>query len=171
MRIVGGRVMADLRTGWEIWLQYAFDIGAITLSEQAQLQRRVGKALVEELAAMQVCHHQASDPALRFLSLFQLALAGGQAHVADRLGRVPDSPRALGLAQNPPQVGLSGTRIGWAKENDLFLDPAVSYQMAQRMAGAERVSIGAQTPAIGCGSMVCWLASTLAVRWCSCGER
>jgi hypothetical protein len=38
-----------------------------------------------------------------------------------------------------------GTCIGWLKEGDLFLEPAGSYQVAQRTAGAERLSIGAQT--------------------------
>ncbi|MGD0132396.1 MAG: hypothetical protein ABSE57_10135 [Bryobacteraceae bacterium] len=39
--------------------------------------------------------------------------------------------------------------IGWVKESDLFLEPAASYQVAQRIAGAERLPIGARTYAIG----------------------
>src|SRR5438270_650441 len=38
-----------------------------------------------------------------------------------------------------------GTRIGWVAGNDLFLDPIVSYQVAQEMAGAERIPVSEQT--------------------------
>jgi len=136
--------MAELRIGWEIWLQFAFDIGAITSAEQAQLERRAGKALAE-VAAVQVSHHQASDPALRFLRLLQVALADGHAHVADRLGGVPDFPERCGWRRTGSGWVASGIRIGWVKQSDLFLEPAASYQIAQQVAGVERLPIGAQT--------------------------
>jgi hypothetical protein len=136
--------LAELQTGWEIGLQFASDIGAISSREQAQLERR-GRTALAELAVLQAPHHQVSDPALRFLSLLQVALADGHAHVADRLGRTPDSPKYWGWRQAGQVWAPQGTCIGWLKEGDLFLEPAGSYQVAQRTAGAERLSIGAQT--------------------------
>lgn len=45
----------------------------------------------------------------------------------------------------PPGPGRSwvpqGARIGWVVGNDVLLDPAVSHQLAQQTAGAERLSI------------------------------
>jgi hypothetical protein len=39
----------------------------------------------------------------------------------------------------------NGTRIGWIKQNDLFLEPTISYQVAQQLAGAHQLPITAQT--------------------------
>ncbi len=44
------------------------------------------------------------------------------------------------LAMKPPR----GTRIGWVAGSDLFLDPTVSYQVAQELAGSERLPVGEQ---------------------------
>src|SRR5580704_12196851 len=74
--------MAELQSGWEIWLQFALEVGAIRPAEKAQLESRSWRAL-NQLAVVQGLHQQASDPALRFVSLLQVALATGQAHIAD----------------------------------------------------------------------------------------
>jgi hypothetical protein len=136
--------MAELKGGWEIWLQFALDIGAVNSAEQAQLERRADKAF-DEVAAAQLSYHQASDPALRFLRLLQVARAHGHAYVADRQGGVPDCPERWGWRRTRAGWVAGGTRIGWVKENDLFLEPAASYEVAQQIAGAERLPVGAQT--------------------------
>jgi hypothetical protein len=38
-----------------------------------------------------------------------------------------------------------GARIGWVGGSDLFLEPAISYEVAQQTAGAERLPISGQT--------------------------
>jgi len=58
--------LAELQSGWKIWLRFAIEIGAITSAEAKQLQQRFSKAL-QQVAANQARYHQASDPALRFL--------------------------------------------------------------------------------------------------------
>jgi hypothetical protein len=75
------------------------------------------------------------------------ALACGHAHVADRRGAMPESPITWGWRREPTgQVWLpQGSRIGWLKRNDLFLDPATSYQIAQGIAGPERLSVSQHT--------------------------
>ena len=74
-----------------------------------------------------------------------MALADGHAHVTDRSGRMPAFRERWGWRRNGRGWVASGTRIGWVKEGDLFLDPAASYQVAQHVAGAERLPVGAQT--------------------------
>ena len=68
--------LAELRTGWEIFLEFALEAGAIGKVEQHELERRNETALAE-LAALQAPFHQASDPALRFVALLRAALATG----------------------------------------------------------------------------------------------
>jgi hypothetical protein len=138
--------LAELQSGWEIWLQFALEAGAISKAEQAELEHR-GESALAELAALQVQYHQASDPALRFVGLLRAALAAGRAHVADRQGQVPDSPEQWGWRRKPTGRGWVslGTRIGWAAASDLFLEPAASYRVAQQMAGSEPLPVSAQT--------------------------
>jgi hypothetical protein len=82
--------LAELQSGWEIWLQFAFEAGAIGSEEQVELAHRMSRAL-DELAAQQARNQVANGPALRFVALLKAALAGGRAHVADRLGGAPEA--------------------------------------------------------------------------------
>jgi hypothetical protein len=90
--------LAELQSGWEIWLQFALEVGAISSTERDQLQRRSEKAL-DELAVLQVSYNRGSDPALRFLTLLpngtgkRKRSSGGPAWPS--LGVL----RALGMAQ------------------------------------------------------------------------
>jgi hypothetical protein len=138
--------LAELQSGVELWLQFALEAGAIGRAEQAELERRSERAL-GELAALQIPYHQASDPALRFVFLLRAALAGGRVHMADRLGKVPESATLWGWRRKPTGRGWvpQGTRIGWVMGSDVFLDPAVSYQVVQQMAGVERFPVSEQT--------------------------
>jgi hypothetical protein len=82
--------LAELQSGWEIFLEFALEVGAIGEAERQELEQRSERAL-GELAALQAKYHEASDPALHFVSLLQAALACGRAHVADRAGRATGS--------------------------------------------------------------------------------
>jgi len=138
--------LAQLQCGFEMWLQFALEVGAIEATERAKLEQRNAQALIE-LAALQTKYHQASDPALRFISLLGAVLACGFGHVADRSGKAPESPEQWGWRQKPNGRGwvAQGVRVGWVSSNDLFLDPAMSYRVIQEMAGAERLAVSEQT--------------------------
>ena len=138
--------LAQLQCGWEIWLQFAREAGALGPTEQVELAQRSGRAL-EQLATLQAHYHQASDPALQFVALLRAALTGGRAHVADRQGRTPESPEIWGWRRKPAGRGWipQGTRVGWVARSDLFLEPAASYQVAQQAAGLERLPVSEQT--------------------------
>jgi len=138
--------LAELRSGWEIFLEFAFEVGAIGRAEQQELEERSERAL-GELAVLQAKYQAASDPASRFVVLLRAALAGGRAHVADRQGRPPESPGIWGWRLKPAGRGWvpQGTRVGWVARSDLFLEPAASYHVAQQAAGVERLAVSEQT--------------------------
>jgi hypothetical protein len=130
--------LTELQSGWEIWLEFALEAGAIGTEEQAELADRCSRALAE-LAALQAPYQVASDPALRFVALLQAALAGGSAHVADRLGKVPETASRWGW-RSKAKAGRwtpCGVCIGWIAGSDLYLDSTSSYQVAQQAAGLD----------------------------------
>ncbi len=137
--------LAELQGAWELFLEFALEVGAIGLAEKDKLEGRRQRAMAQ-LCALQATYQDTSDPALRFVALLQAALACGRAHVADRRGGAPDDAAVWGwkrkLAGRPwvPQ----GTRIGWAVGTDVFLEPEASYQVARELAGTDRL-VGEQT--------------------------
>ena len=137
--------LSELQAGLEIWLQFASEIGAITDSQRTQLQRRSESAL-DELSLLQTPYHLNSDPALRFLSLLHTALRRDGAHLADRVGQAPEFPERWGWRKSATQVWHpQGVRIGWLAGGEMFLDPVASFEVAQQMAGSERLPVSAQT--------------------------
>jgi hypothetical protein len=137
--------LASLQSGFEIWLRFAVEVCAITDVERDQLQQRSTEAF-NRLAGLQFAYHRGSDPALRFLLLLQRALATGGAHIAGRNGQAPDLWERWGWRKLKGRVlEPQGSRIGWVAGSDLFLEPAVSYEVVQRSAGAERLQITEQT--------------------------
>ena len=138
--------LAELQAGGEIWLQFAIEVGAIDSSQAQHLEQRSRRAL-EQLGLLQVKYQKASDPALRFVALLRAALLCGRAHVADRQGKVPEEPALCGWqCQRSGRKWLpQGIRIGWVAGRDLFLEPAASYQVAQQLAGGERLELSQQT--------------------------
>ena len=138
--------VAELQSGLEIFLEFAQGTGAIGTAEKEELGRRGGRAL-GEMAGRQAKYQGARDPAVRFMDLLQAALAGGQAHVADRQGKVP-AEAAAAWGWQPGRSGRGwvsqGARIGWLAGSDLYLDPQVGYQVAQDLAGVERMCVSEQ---------------------------
>jgi hypothetical protein len=55
--------IAELQAGWEIWLQFALEVGAIGKAEKRELEHRSRIAL-SELAARQSHYQQDRDPAV-----------------------------------------------------------------------------------------------------------
>jgi hypothetical protein len=138
--------VAELQMGWEIFLEFARTVGVLDEAEKPELEQRMG-TVVEELAARQAPYQQASDPALRFVALLRAALVSGCAHVADRRGEAPAEAMVWGWQRVHTSCKWRprGTRIGWVAGSDLFLEQAVSYQVAQQVGGAERLPAGEQT--------------------------
>jgi hypothetical protein len=138
--------LAELQSGFEMWLKFALETGAIAMGERMELEQRCERAF-QELADRQIRYYQASDPALRFVGLLKNAIACGQGHVADRKGKAPGSAETWGWRRKHKGEGWDpqGTRIGWVTGVDLFLEPTVSYRIAQSVAGIERLTLSQQT--------------------------
>ena len=138
--------LAELQSGWELFLEFALAIGAIDQTQEKELERRGSRAL-EELGVLQAKYQDASDPAMRFIALLQAALLCGRAHVADRQGKTPAEPARCGwqCQRNGRRWAPQGPRIGWLVGSDLLLEPAVSYQVAQQLAGASGLAVSEQT--------------------------
>ena len=60
--------LAELQSGFELWLEFALETGAIGTEERMELEQR-GEQALQELATLQARYHQTSDPVLR-LSAF-----------------------------------------------------------------------------------------------------
>jgi len=129
-----------------MFLQFAVQVGAIGIAKKQELEERSGRALIT-LATGQAKYQKASDPALRFIALLQAALTCGRAHVADRLGRAPIQAEVWGWQRigKGRRWAPQGTRIGWVAGADLFLDPTAGYEVAQELAGGERIPVSEQT--------------------------
>jgi hypothetical protein len=137
---------AALHASFEIFLEFAVEVGAIANAEREELAQR-GVHALNELITRQTNYQHASDPASRFTNLLRTALASGCAHVADRGGRAPQEPAAWGWRRRQPGRAWvpQGVRIGWISGSDIFLEPAASYDVAQRVAGSERLTVTEQT--------------------------
>jgi len=136
--------LAELQSGWEIFLQFAQAVRAISEDETKQLERG-GVGALSELATMQA-RYQGGDPADRFVSLLRVALATGRGHIADRRGQAPALAGNWGWRRRAKRQGWhpQGRRIGWVSGGDVFLESRTSYEVAQEMAGTERLPLGEQ---------------------------
>ncbi len=146
--------MPERRRGLDHWLQYAQDSGALTKEEADAMWRR-GLDALDAAAQAQMQHQDASEPTQRFLELLIAAIASGQAHIASAEGIAPLDSEAWGWRTIEVGVGgvqrsdyrPQGVRIGWTDDDDLYLEPEASYQVAQRLArdGGEPIAVGSKT--------------------------
>ena len=136
--------LAELDAAFEQFAEFAAEARAITPTEKAELCSRCWQALTLA-ATVQAKYQFASDVALRFLALLRAAIATGQSHVADRCGGTPADAEAWGWQPNGDGWQAAGVRIGWLDSEDLLLDPAASYTVAQQVAGTRRIPLGEQS--------------------------
>jgi hypothetical protein len=121
--------LAELQAGWEMFLEFALESSAIGPTEKEHLALR-GEDAFSRLAVLQVPHHHEDDPARHFLTSLRAAILAGEAHVADRRGKCPESPAIWGW-RNEHVVRPRGPRIGWLVGSDLYLDPCTSYEVVR----------------------------------------
>ena len=91
---------------------------------------------------LQIKYQAGGDPGALFLTLLRAAMATGQAHVADRYGRAPESAEQWGWRQENGRKKPMGILIGWLVADDLFLDGMGprSYQLAEQSSGCDLLS-------------------------------
>lgn len=145
-------LVGQLGAAFQMFLEFASQVGAIDADETDALWRRVSVAL-HEAATAQAAHLESADPIERFQSLLVSALSSGEAHVASAEGREPAKPelpetwgwraRETGsVAFRDEQWQPQGKRIGWLHgDYGLLLDPGASYKVAQSMAAGDALGI------------------------------
>ncbi len=125
-------IVANLQAGFELYLDFALEAGAVDGVERDRLASRCWDAL-REAAAAQAKHQAATEPAARFLALLQSVLTSGRAHFEARNGGQPDrSPGCCGWRlDNSGKWMPLGECIGWVTEDDVYLEPTAAFRAAQ----------------------------------------
>jgi uncharacterized protein DUF927 len=130
--------VASLMMGWDYFLRFACEVGAIDEDKRSKLHKDVWETL-GRVALKQAAHQAAAEPATRFLDLLRDLLASGHVHlkVIDPNGVItgPDNPR--------------GDCVGYEVEDgtEIYLIPEASFGAVQefgRQTG-DPVTVSAQT--------------------------
>jgi len=81
-------ICAQLTATYSIFIAYLLETAVVDDTQAAQLQARIGSALMQ--AADAQAHYGASaEPTVAFIRLLGSALGAGRAHLADRSGDAP----------------------------------------------------------------------------------
>jgi Domain of unknown function (DUF927) len=133
-------IVANLAVGFQYFLTFAQEIGAVDQSQAAELWQRCWEAL-EEVAAAQQEHQAASDPVRRFLELLGAAISSGRAHLSDSNGDAPEQATAWGWREVEVGVGDNvrtewrpqGEHIGWLDLEEIYLQADSAYAVVQKL--------------------------------------
>jgi len=132
--------VASLALGWEMFLRFAEEKGALTAGEREGLWTEGWKTLLQS-GSTQETEQESQDEALRFVELVSSAISSGQAHLAwkdDTHPPVASSWGWRGVERNDEDVYIpQGTRIGWVDKSCVYLNPSASYTVAQKLAEQE----------------------------------
>ena len=128
---------ANIAVGWQVWLEYAVDIGALTTAE-GELLWTQGWRIIRDVAEGQRALQVAQEPARRFVELLRAAISSGRAHLTDPTGEPPVNAIAWGWRQlvyntSSGMLQPQGTHIGWVDGQDLYLEPESAFKVAQQM--------------------------------------
>ncbi|WP_168219370.1 DUF3854 domain-containing protein [Limnoglobus roseus] len=130
-------IVANLLLGLKYLLQYAEGVQAIDAVERDRLWQR-GQTAFRSLVEAQGEHLEANDPVARFPEMLAAILTSGRGYVADTNGQAPDAPpspavwgwesRGIrgGLGEEPFYVPR-GPKVGWVRDNELYLEPDSLY--------------------------------------------
>ncbi|MGQ9686827.1 MAG: hypothetical protein ACUVT2_11050 [Thiobacillaceae bacterium] len=134
-------MLANLALGWEQFLAYAAEAGAISAAERQRLWAAGVEAMAE--AAREQAGHQASEePTARFLELLSAAIASGRAHVADAAtGAAPEDTQRWGWRLEREKWQAQGECVGWVDGEYLLLEPNAAFAAAQRLAREQGTSL------------------------------
>jgi len=125
-------IVANLQAGFETFLEFALESGALDAAAREQLASACWEAL-REAAAEQARHQAATEPTARALELLRALLTSGRAHLEARGGGKPDrSPESCGWRlDSSGNWSPLGDCIGWVDGDDLYLEPAAFYRLVQ----------------------------------------
>lgn len=140
-------MVAELLAGFDLYLSFAFENGAIRKDEAEALHHRALKALIEA-ATDQSSHQDDADPVQVFLRLVRATLSSGRGHLRSTLGDAPPAAAdALGWTETKDGVFPRGKTIGWIANDDIYLEPEAAFAEAQGLATeqGETIPVGKKT--------------------------
>jgi hypothetical protein len=135
--------VAGLLVAWRKFLEYAVAVGALTAAEARKVMAEVTAAM-DEGAREQASHTNSMKVGEIYIEALANALAGGNAHLADReTGREPRHTDAARWGwepyvsgDRPAEYHPRGTRIGWLdRDGSIYLDPGPAFEVARAHAG------------------------------------
>ncbi|HPU75066.1 MAG TPA: hypothetical protein PLG65_02750 [Bacillota bacterium] len=125
-------IIASLYAGWELFLDYACDSGAVTLDERDKLAEKGWAALCRS-GAEQAALQKDENPVEQFLDLVHAVLISGEAYLADL-----NNGHTFGM----PGIGQpQGKLIGWVGGGDVLLEPNTVFKVVQEMARAQQAPL------------------------------
>jgi hypothetical protein len=144
-------LLGQLAAGFDLFLNFAVDKGALSNTQVDEYRRRARTALLE-IGNDQSRYQTSDDPVTRFLHLLAGAFASGEAHVADaRTGREPEGGdgekwgwgcRVTGTGQSEDEEWFfKGQQIGWIEDDDIFLEPEATFACVQQFATRQGTSL------------------------------
>ena len=103
-------IAASIVIGWETFLSFAEEVGALSREETITVLERARSAILGS-AATQAGHQASEEPAARFLALLGAAISSGRAHITERgRRRRAGRCRSLGLAAGDRRRREPGAR-------------------------------------------------------------
>jgi len=144
--------IAVIQLGVETALRFAVEVAALSAPEAEAHKRQSWEAL-KALAAAQDHLLNSENPAQRFLDLIGSVLSSGQGHVASTEGGHPQHASAFGWCvgaydEDGPIWRAQGRRIGWVKDENLYLEPEATFSEVQKLAAAQHATIALSQTAL-----------------------
>jgi len=134
--------IASVFIGFEIFLDYALSVSAISRKDAEKMKESGWEALLKT-GNKQADLNREDDPVNRFFEILNSAISGGQAHIARTDNGKPDNADAMGWRGDVPQ----GVRVGWADEDGIYLDRGTAFTAVQQIAKAQNsnIAVGQKT--------------------------
>jgi hypothetical protein len=134
-------IVANLAVGFQYFLTFAQEVGAVDQNQAAALWQRCWEALGEVAAAQQE-HQSASDPVRRFLELLAATVSSGRAYLSDSNGDAPEQATAWGWREVEVGAGDNvrtewrpqGEHIGWVDGGEFYLQGDAAFAVVQKLA-------------------------------------
>lgn len=140
-------IVADLVAGFEVFLAFALESGAVTAGEAERARLAVWDGLMDAAAEMRSEQQEGGDPAELFIQLITAALSSNRAFLVDsKTGGDPDGiESACGWRKELKwqgngngqvhmwDTGPNAAKVGWTDGTLVYLEPTASYNAAQQM--------------------------------------
>jgi hypothetical protein len=132
--------LAEYYIGFDYFIKFAQEIGTIP-NDRAEDLKETCKSVLLDIAYDQIGFISSEDPTTQFIGLIQAALTAGLIHVCSAEGCDIRPEKDLEMWGWRSKDDPKGRCIGFIDDNELYLDPNISYAVAQEMSHKQGSSI------------------------------